>query len=183
MSEELNSTLLITIERELQPNSGEYISREMRVHTRNPNKPGEVIFRKGHGLSFNDLGSAAAFVPVYRNGLHDELRVDTVIEIDGGPVLDYPVIIEHTKRNTMGFTLTGLVSDKYRLRPDRSSESIMLRSGGTFVGPLQAGFTPGQEVTYSLGQTLDQKNVRLKITDMRPKSPAGIPPLEPVSRL
>lgn len=183
MSEELNSTLLIAIERELQPNSGEYISREMRVHIRNPNIPGEVIFRKGYGLSFNDLGGPIAFVPVYRNGLHDELGVDTVIEIDGGPVFYQPVIVEHTTKNTAGFTLTGHTADEGRLARDRSSESIMLRSGGTFVGPLQAGFTPEQEVTYSLGQTLDQKNVRLKITDMRPKSPAGIPPLEPVSRL
>lgn len=174
MLEKNESFLVIQIERETGQRSEDYSSRQCSVHFRNK-KNGELSFYHGYTLDFRDIGQRIAIINRYQNGMLNRLNVDAAIEIDGGPYLEEPFIFEQTFNNTDGMSLYGIPEiDEERLRPDQSMESIMLIQGGDFTGPLKSGFIPREEILINLGTTLDNKNVRIKIKDMRPKPPLEI---------
>jgi len=179
MSDESDSSLSIEVEREDRPESGEYSLRKIRIRRRDEQKPNSISYQEGYSFPFNSLGDSIAFVPVYHEGMHDELTVDTVVEIDGGPVINRPLFLTHSSKSMV---LTGKPGEDEYFRQEGMSWESISASSGRNVRSIQTGFMPRQEVTYTMGQTPDRKNVRLKITDMRPRIPVGIPSPEPLSR-
>ena len=178
MIEEQSSSLVIAVERQQEPGSDKYASRQLRVYLADPQAPNKVSVRRGYSMPLRNLGDAIAFVPVYREGMLDKFGVDAVVEIDGGPVIDNPLFLQHSSEEV----LTGKPGEhEYFKQQGMSWESVSARSD-RMAQLIQKGFMPGQEVRYALGQTPDQRKVELKITDMRPKPPVGIPSAEPLRR-
>jgi len=184
MTEIDKSFLAFKIERRVS-GKDEWTSRSMEIHHKDSQGSG-IKFRRGTIQTFDEIGPKVAIVQKYKVGMIEELGVDAVIRVDApNLVLDEPFIFEQTWTNTVGMTLTGIKGlDGEKMAPDRSMESVMLLSGGEFIGPLQAGFTPKQEVFISIGKDVgNDQPVRLKVYDLRPRPAVGVPAVEPVSRL
>ncbi|MCH7951872.1 hypothetical protein IH980_04005 [Patescibacteria group bacterium] len=174
MSEKEKSFLVFTVQRETQPGSGEFSSREARLHYTEPS--GDIKFARGYSNGFEKVGPRVAFVQQYREGMLDKLSVDAVIEVDSA-VMEEPVVVEQTTTNMAGMTLGY---DESRLAPNRSMESLMLVSGGEFQGPVQAGFVPREKAYCNLGKSVDGRQVRLQVQDVRPKAAHEVPPVSRV---
>jgi len=184
MTDEIESMLTFVVERETDAGNKNYVSRDCRTYYKNKRSGTKPLFDRGSIHEFRKIGSTIAVVQRYQEGMIDELGVDAVMEIDGGPPLNEPFVFAQSTRNTDGMSLTGRPEiDAERNRPGQSMESIMFVSGTPFIGPAKAGFTPHEADYFPLGKTLDGKDVRVKVQDMRPKPPMGVPSVSPVSRL
>lgn len=136
MTNETESTLTFEVERQTEAGKQDYSSRECRTYYKDSKGGTKPIYSKGYVQDFRRIGSRVAFVAHYQEGMFDQLGVDAVMEVDGGPLLTEPFIFEQSTQNTDGMSLTGIASiDAERNRPDQSMESIMLVSGGPFSGP------------------------------------------------
>ena len=184
MTNEIETMLIFQVERETDAGKQNYIARDLRVNYIDRSGGDKPQFTRGTIQEFRRIGHRVALVQHYREGMLDQLGVDAIVEIDGGPPMHEPYIFEQTDRNTDGMSLTGIPQiDAERSRQDQSMESIMLVSGGPFSGPAKAGFTPREVFNLPLGKTLDGKDVRIKIQDMRPKPPIGVPSVSSVPRV
>lgn len=183
MYDELESMLTFTVERETDEGNKNYIARDCRTYYKDKSGGSKPLFDRGSIQEFRKIGSKVAIVQRYKEGMIDELGVDAVIEIDGGPPLNEPFVFEQTTRNMHGMTIRGMEDLSAKIANEVSMESIMFVSGTPFIGPAKAGFIPHEADYFSLGKTLDGKDVRVKVQDMRPKPPMGVPSVSPVSRL
>lgn len=169
MSEEHSSFLIINLQRETAPESGQFSNRELRAHFISPGGD-KAQYLAGYTQYFEKIGSRVAFVTHYEEGMIEKLRVNAVVETPD-ILLNEPLIVEQNSTNMHGMTLGY---DESRLDPNRSMESVMLVDGGPFTGPLQAGFIPQQEAILPIGKTLDGKAMQLVFQDARPMPAMGM---------
>lgn len=162
--EEYSSNLIINLQRESAPGSGQYSNREMRMHFL-PKKGTEVQHDTGYTQYFSKIGSTVAFVTKYDEGMIQQMGVDAIIETPD-VVLDNPLIIR-----------CG-INHGYRMSFDdrnKSLEAVEIVKGGDFRGAIQAGFSPQDKAELTIGKTLDGKNVQLVFQDIRPMPAIDMP--------